>query len=347
LTAIDTQANVVALFFALPAAILTLSLLAPRAHAAASDIQMLPPLMFDGKTICGPTSSPDILAWDGVRPIHCIPGFTGDSTGAVSANSLQSTTFTGGTFSGTSVTASKNVTVGGAVATASTVNTANALAALASCAVGEAFTKTSATTFACVSVGGGCKAGDTLGCSVANGSGDQVCSAGAWGSCVTTSCNPGYTLSGGVCVPATSCTPGSQTASIACPAGYTGVHMQQRDFTCPGSVWGAWFDLSDTCAAPLPVATTYAPPMARNVAGNLMWIANGQGAGYCSNLGKNFVSGSETDEDLMSKSNPQYDPDASACWTLSASNTCAATSYGQCKFMPQGVCWVMASVQCR
>ena len=53
--------------------------------------------------------------------------------------------------------------------------------------------------------------------------------------------------------PAPTCTPTSQTQTLACPAGYTGTWTQKRDYTCPAATWGAWYDTAKTCTVIVPV----------------------------------------------------------------------------------------------
>ena len=82
-------------------------------------------------------------------------------------------------------------------------------------------------------------------CSVANGSGSQSrscnSSGSAWGSfgaCTATSCNSGFTLSGGQCVQQQVCTPNaisSQSCSVA-----NGGGRQSRSCNSSGSAWGDW-----------------------------------------------------------------------------------------------------------
>lgn len=113
------------LSFSLPLLFIALITLPMPANAQSTDIQMLPP-------IGCPTTSWGILAWNSANPLGCISGFTSTPAGAVTANSFNSPSFTGGTFSGTTVTASTSVTIGGSTATNTTVNAANTLATLLS-----------------------------------------------------------------------------------------------------------------------------------------------------------------------------------------------------------------------
>lgn len=57
------------------------------ATAVAADIQMLPPVNFDGtnKTPCSPGTTSGLLHWDGQTSIKCIPGTSGDAKGNLSA----------------------------------------------------------------------------------------------------------------------------------------------------------------------------------------------------------------------------------------------------------------------
>jgi hypothetical protein len=121
--------------------------LAMPAHAQAAstdtqstDIQMLPPMALGAATTgtyasypCTTTKgNPLFLAWDGYNPINCVTGFTSDPRGnlATTQNFV-----VGGALSANSMTATTEVTIGGSVATSSTVNAANLISdLLAQCA---------------------------------------------------------------------------------------------------------------------------------------------------------------------------------------------------------------------
>jgi hypothetical protein len=56
---------------------------------------------------------------------------------------------------------------------------------------------------------------------------------------------------------APTCTPSSETQSLSCPSGQTGIITQSRTSTCPDQygapVWGSWVNTSTTCVSPPPV----------------------------------------------------------------------------------------------
>ncbi len=93
-------------------------------------------------------------------------------------------------------------------------------------------------------------------------------------------CNNG-TLSGGTdfshqscAVAAPTCTPTSETQTVACPDRYpTGTHTQQRNYTCANGVgtWGPWSDASDTCHATGCLAPT---------SGNIFHVITQWGPGW-------------------------------------------------------------------
>jgi hypothetical protein len=127
--------------------------LAQSAHAAPpTDIQMLPPVNFGATTACSGTNV-GVLYWDGSSPIECIPGFSGDASGNVSATGNLAiggdASITGNVAIGPKLTI-KDETVG--PITAADSDTLNNLNGLAACATNYALAKTSATGFACVAV---------------------------------------------------------------------------------------------------------------------------------------------------------------------------------------------------
>src|SRR5262245_47066337 len=70
-------------------AILLAGLVAHQPVQAGTEIQMLPPIDFTpAGHVCNAGSATSttygVLFWDGVNPIRCIPGFTGDGGGNIS-----------------------------------------------------------------------------------------------------------------------------------------------------------------------------------------------------------------------------------------------------------------------
>lgn len=129
------------------------------------------------------------------------------------------------------------VKIGDATANATTISAANALAALISTCPSGSVIKINNGNLSCGDANSSsiCAAGATQACLVSNGTGIRTCSSNAWGSCVVTSCNPGYMVSGNTCVSAAT-TPtnlcSSSSASCTITNG-TGIK------TC-NSATGAW-----------------------------------------------------------------------------------------------------------
>ncbi len=49
------------------------------------------------------------------------------------------------------------------------------------------------------------------------------------------------------------CSPTSQQQDVGCPSGYSGSHIQQNNYVCPGGTWqpgywSGWYDVTNTCA---------------------------------------------------------------------------------------------------
>jgi hypothetical protein len=107
------------------------------AHAAApSSIQMLPPTDFSN-TACNVSGKPGILYWDGVNPIRCIPGSSGDSTGNVN--------FSGALAAGAFALAGETL----GPLNGSDSDTLTQLNQLAGCSSDQLLTKNSANQFVC------------------------------------------------------------------------------------------------------------------------------------------------------------------------------------------------------
>jgi hypothetical protein len=51
----------------------------------------------------------------------------------------------------------------------------------------------------------------------------------------------------GVCVNCGTCTPGTQTKTEACPSGQIGSISLASTSTCPGPLWGSWYETANTC----------------------------------------------------------------------------------------------------
>jgi hypothetical protein len=65
--------------------------------ASAANIQMLPP------TACpGPAGTGGVLSWDGVSPLSCVKGFSGDASGNLTLNQNANITLNGGNVAGAS-----------------------------------------------------------------------------------------------------------------------------------------------------------------------------------------------------------------------------------------------------
>jgi len=72
----------------------------------------------------------------------------------------------------------------------------------------------------------------------------------ASGSTLTVGASGTLTCSGATASPPPpTCTPTSQQQNLGCPSGYSGSHMQQRDYTCPDGAWSGWYDISNNCTA--------------------------------------------------------------------------------------------------
>lgn len=109
-----------------------------------------------------------------------------------------------------------------------------------------------------------CPAGTTTSCTAGNGSGTKTCNAtgSAYGSCNLTSCNSGYTLSGGSCVAASACTPySSQSCSVANGTGSQTCAANGSSFgACTATACNSGYTLSGgACVAAAAAASCTAP----------------------------------------------------------------------------------------
>jgi hypothetical protein len=234
--------------------------------APPTDIQMLPPTDFSNNA-CNLSGKPGILYWDGVNPIRCIPGSSGDASGDITAAG----TLTAGNLTTGEVTAN-SLLLSGATGVLN-YNDADVLISLAaqSCGTNEALS-ISGGVATCVSILNLAQIGPSTfpdcGASAAitwNGANFSCAAIPAPTPPASANCASGFMtgISGGTtptCAPAalasTSCTPGQYVTGVDS----IGNPVCAAPFSCPSD--GATYNVtytapSGTACTPLCPAETF------------------------------------------------------------------------------------------